>query len=663
MTMKVSRISLIFSAVVSALVLISCPAPISVDPASAELSGLSITIGDQINARTLAPPLDMIPSLFTVSGSGPGASSFSVTTSGGTVSQTKLAVGVWTVTVQAANAGGIVIGSGEGVATVVNGLKTPVTIVVSTITGTGILSLATSWPVGTVPGASILGTLTPATGTGGTQEIPFVIAGNGASYSNQTIANGYYTLTFVVSSNGTVVAGAADIVRIVTGQTTAGAYIFSNVNTPGGVLTITVTQNFLNPLDVLIPGAVAYQAVGTTQVLTASIADAVPNVSTGLSYHWYVNGVSKGTGSTFTFGSGVLPGFYRIDLTAFTATGTRSGSATATIQVVTSIPTVLSVTPAGLSTGIPLNTSVSATFSEAMDASSLTAMSFTLKQGGNPVAGSLDVTGNPIIVFRPTVALAPTTVFTATLTTAVKASTGVPLTANKTWSFTTLNPAMVQLGAAGPFTILTRTGLSIGAAGKVSGDVGLSAAGTAGFTGFAMTPDSTNAYSTSLLLTGKAFDTDRTGSTPALLTSAAAAADAAIADALARGPPDNTNVGAGELGGVNFVPGLYKWTTAASITTDMSVQGGPNDVWIFQVTGALGQAAATTIHLTGGASAANIFWQVSGATTIGAAATFVGNVLSAGAILVGAGAVVTGHLYSQSSVGIGASALVSPSGT
>jgi hypothetical protein len=138
------------------------------------------------------------------------------------------------------------------------------------------------------------------------------------------------------------------------------------------------------------------------------------------------------------------------------------------------------------------------------------------------------------------------------------------------------------------------------------------------------------------------------------------AADAATAEALGRTPPNNTNVGSGELGGANFVPGLYNWTTAASITTDMSLEGGASDVWVFQVAGALVQAASTSVRLSAGASAANVFWQVSGATSLGAGATFVGNVLSAGVILVGAGAQVTGHLYSQSSVGIGAGAQVSP---
>ena len=133
-----------------------------------------------------------------------------------------------------------------------------------------------------------------------------------------------------------------------------------------------------------------------------------------------------------------------------------------------------------------------------------------------------------------------------------------------------------------------------------------------------------------------------------------------MADASGRSPSNNTNVGAGELGGTNFVPGLYKWTRAASITTNMSLQGGPTDVWIFQVAGALTQAAATTITLNGGANPANIFWQVGGATTIGAGAHFPGTVLSSGVIVAGAGAVVTGRLFSQATVGLGAGIKVTP---
>ena len=649
---------------VSLMILLACALTSCFTPfgrSASESSGLSITVGDNVTPRTLLPPLDMVPCSYTITGTGPGTATFTATTTGGAVLQPRLDLGVWFITVRASNAEGVVIGTGEGTATVINGASTSVTIVVSPISGTGILALNVTWPAGAVPGASIAATLSPTVGTEGPKSIAFAISGNGASFNNPVIANGYYTLTFVLSSNGIVVAGAADIIRIVTGQTTAGTYIFSNVNTPGGALAVTVTQNFFNPIAVAISGVVPYQTVGSSQTLTGALSD--PPGDGAITYAWYVNGISQGAGPTLGFGTGAVLGNYRVDLVVLSATGTRSGSATTNVQVVTSIPTVTSVSPAALSTGVALGTSVTATFSERLAPATASAANFTLQQGQALVVGTPSFSGN-VATFKPASALLPTTLYTATLTTGVTAATGVPLAANQSWTFATLTPPLgpgaVSLGGAAGFTVLASTGVAIGAAGSVTGNIGLTSVGTVGYTGFVMSRDSSGAFSTSSLVSGNAYDTSDTGSTPALLTSAASGVTSAIADASGRSPSSNTNVGAGELGGSNFVPGLYKWTTAASITTNMSLQGGPTDVWIFQVAGALTQAATTIVTLNGGANPANVFWQVGGATTIGAGAHFPGTVLSTGVISAGAGAVITGRLFSQSTVGMGAGTKVAP---
>ena len=61
----------------------------------------------------------------------------------------------------------------------------------------------------------------------------------------------------------------------------------------------------------------------------------------------------------------------------------------------------------------------------------------------------------------------------------------------------------------------------------------------------------------------------------------------AYVDAAGRTPPDFTEVGAGEIGGLTLPGGLYKWGTDLLISTDVTLQGGPDDVWIFQVAGNL----------------------------------------------------------------------------
>ena len=67
----------------------------------------------------------------------------------------------------------------------------------------------------------------------------------------------------------------------------------------------------------------------------------------------------------------------------------------------------------------------------------------------------------------------------------------------------------------------------------------------------------------------------------------------AYTDAAGRSSPNFTELGGGEIGGLTLVPGLYKWGTVVLISTNVTLSGGPNDVFIFQIAGTLTQANAT----------------------------------------------------------------------
>ena len=193
--------------------------------------------------------------------------------------------------------------------------------------GTGTLSLEVSWPAGQVQTPSIRASLTPPLGAD--DILPFVISGDSASYSSASVENAYSTLTFTLLDNDITAAGAVEVVRIVTGQTTSRSYTVSNVNKHGGKIKVNINTNMQGPLGVSISGTQPSQSAGSTQVLTASAT----NYSGNVVYVWYVNGVSETIGSSFTFGSGVAVGYYRIDVTAYSADGTQAGSATADVQV------------------------------------------------------------------------------------------------------------------------------------------------------------------------------------------------------------------------------------------------------------------------------------------------------------------------------------------
>ena len=69
---------------------------------------------------------------------------------------------------------------------------------------------------------------------------------------------------------------------------------------------------------------------------------------------------------------------------------------------------------------------------------------------------------------------------------------------------------------------------------------------------------------------------------------------------------------------MNLAPGLYKFTTTALITgADVTLTGGPNDVWIFQCSQDLQLASGVKVILAGGAQANNVFWQVGTSAVLG----------------------------------------------
>jgi hypothetical protein len=148
------------------------------------------------------------------------------------------------------------------------------------------------------------------------------------------------------------------------------------------------------------------------------------------------------------------------------------------------------------------------------------------------------------------------------------------------------------------------------------------------------------------------------------LTGAVSDMDFAYDNAAGRTSPNATELGAGQIGGLTIVPGLYKWGTSLSIAKNVTLSGGPNDVWIFQVAGTLTQASATRVILAGGAQPQNIFWQVAGAVTIGTTAHFEGVILAKTLIAVNTGASVNGRLLAQTAVTLQKNAVNQPgSGT
>ncbi|OGU13634.1 MAG: hypothetical protein A2076_08795 [Geobacteraceae bacterium GWC2_53_11] len=219
----------------------------------------------------------------------------------------------------------------------------------------------------------------------------------------------------------------------------------------------------------------------------------------------------------------------------------------------------------------------------------------------------------------------------------------------------------VNLGTAGNFVILANSGVSTTGTTAVVGDIGLSPAAASFITGFGLIADSTNTFSKSSLVTGNIYASDYTPPTPAYMTTAVGDMIIAFNDAAGRTTPDFTELGAGDISGQTLVPGLYKWGTGVLITSaGVTISGGANDVWIFQVAQDLTVDNSAIITLAGGAQAKNIFWQVSGQATLGTAADFKGIILSQTLISLNTGAVMNGRALAQTAVTLNATAITAP---
>lgn len=103
-------------------------------------------------------------------------------------------------------------------------------------------------------------------------------------------------------------------------------------------------------------------------------------------------------------------------------------------------PTVTSTEPTDTATGVAINTKVSAIFSTAMDASTITLATFTVSQGTTPVSGAVVSVGSTA-TFTPTANFALNTTYTGTVTTGAKDVAGNALAADHVWTFTTASGA------------------------------------------------------------------------------------------------------------------------------------------------------------------------------------------------------------------------------
>jgi hypothetical protein len=523
-------------------------------------------------------------------------------------------------------------------------------------------------------------TLTAANGAAVTGVVTYVPAGSVATFTPgaDLLAGTAYTAT--------VTTGAQDL----GGNALAANYVWS--------FTTAAAANTTRPTVISTIPANAATAVPLNQVLSATFSEGM-NAGTINATSFLLTGpgttpvaglvvyASVGSTATFTPTATLLPN------TLYTATITTAatdlyGNTLAVDDVWTFTtgaaplliaPEIASTSPASGATGVALNATVSATFTEAMNPLTITTGTFGLTGPGvAPIAGTVSYDAlNFIATFTPTAPLTASTTYVATITNGATDLAGNPLGttgAPNPWSFTTgatIVPPPVNLGTVSLF------GGFGGAAGMtnqgtetvVNGDIGTTGVSTL-ITGF---NDNTPGciYTETPLNIGLVNGTIETAPPPPTVAcpnegtagtaaiAAQAAADALTAYNQLAAFPNGLDVStcpgcgggaAGELGNRTLDAGIYKSApgsyTISQGDLTLDAKGDANAFWVFQMATTLTvgtPSVARNVLLVNGAQAKNVFWQVGTAATINGivgGGTMQGTIMSQAGISVSTAGVV-----------------------
>jgi len=226
----------------------------------------------------------------------------------------------------------------------------------------------------------------------------------------------------------------------------------------------------------------------------------------------------------------------------------------------------------------------------------------------------------------------------------------------------------VLLGLAGDFVILTKAGISTVPTSAITGNIGVSPIAADAMTGFGLTADSSDKYSRSTQITGKAYASDYTSPTPSFMTSSIYDMEVAYTDAKSRALSDGANsldIKAGLISGTTFTAGVYNWGSDVMFGSDIYLKGSNSSLFILQTTGnvVVGSGAKVILQDDGSGStplASNIVWQVAGFVDAGTTSHLEGVFLVKTRAVFRTGSSLNGRILAQTACTLDAATITQP---
>lgn len=303
----------------------------------------SATIGlAQIGAMSITPPVPIVCASYIISGVGPsGATTPAQTVTGNAVTFNALNPGTWSFTVIGYNnanpTAGIAIASGSGVTSVSPGTTSNLNISVVEYSGSGTLAVTAQWATTPpITNQSLTAALINYSGTTIQQTFGAITSGGGnysATATNNLPAGWYVDQIILNDGNGNNSGGLAFAARVAQGQTSAGTVTISP--TPGAGQVIVglnpITNDPINLVGTPAAGTVVTSKTPPTFSVSGTTAGGVPAVY----FEYFINGaqVAAGGSASYTPSNTVWNGLligtpYRVDVVAFSASGSSAGDCT-----------------------------------------------------------------------------------------------------------------------------------------------------------------------------------------------------------------------------------------------------------------------------------------------------------------------------------------------